>query len=463
MKPDNQRNQFGGTAGFPIRTDRLFAFASFDRTKLGGKNNYARDLLLPNERTPRLTRGNDTPANRAWIQSIIDRYPASAVPNDPRSNRTYATVIGFDWPDQDYSGRVDWQRGQDHLTARYQYTHQVRATDDVIVGEQARQDNQQQNLGVTWTKILSSRVVTELRYGLGVRDTNVNIADGNTHADRPVHRLAVLGHDHRQRRHVSDSARPARQSVRREPLVGVRAQPLVQGRHRHPQPAARRLRRQQLARAVDVQPRVRRRHLRHAVRRVPRRLHRVVHDRLRAVSAREPDRREQLLRRRQLAHPSDADVESRVPLRVRRRARRERGSDQLRLRCRQRQLRAAARHGVDASGGDWVAYLVHRRGRRRLVAARRLRHLPRPRLPVRVFTERRQPAHQSAERARAPDHDNAWHSQRLRSHAGLRLRARSADHPALHHPRRRESGDAVHPSVERRPTSASCRGARACA
>ncbi len=146
---------------------------------MGGKNNYARDLLLPNERTPRLTRGNDTPANRAWIQSIIDRYPASAVPNDPRSNRTYATVIGFDWPDQDYSGRVDWQRGPDHLTTRYQYTHQVRATDDVILGEQAKQDNQQQNLGVTWTKILSSRVVTELRYGLGVRDTNVNIADGN--------------------------------------------------------------------------------------------------------------------------------------------------------------------------------------------------------------------------------------------------------------------------------------------
>ena len=53
--------------------------ASIGRSS-GGKQNYARDLLLPNERTPRLTRGNDTPANRAWIQSIIDRYPASAVP-----------------------------------------------------------------------------------------------------------------------------------------------------------------------------------------------------------------------------------------------------------------------------------------------------------------------------------------------------------------------------------------------
>ena len=42
-----------------------------------------------------------------------------------------------------------------------------------------------------------------------------------------------------------------------------------------------------------------------------------------------------------------------------------------------------------------------RQRRRRRVAARRLRHLPRPRLPVGLLAERRQPADQSAERARA--------------------------------------------------------------
>ena len=223
VKPDNQRNQFGGTAGFPIRTDRLFGFVSFDRTKLGGKNNYARDLLLPNERTPRLTRGNDTPANRAWIQSIIDRYPASAVPNDPRSNRTYATVIGFDWPDQDYSGRVDWQRGPDHLTTRYQYTHQVRATDDVILGEQAKQDNQQQNLGVTWTKILSSRMVDRaaLRPGRARHQRQHRRRATTT----PIVRFTASpfsGTTIGNAGTVSDSARPARQSDRLQPLVGVR-------------------------------------------------------------------------------------------------------------------------------------------------------------------------------------------------------------------------------------------------
>lgn len=186
-KDDNQRHQFGGTAGFPIRSNRLFGFAAFDRTKLEGTRPYARDLLLPNELSkPRLTRGNDTPENRAWIESIIARYPAGASPNDPRSNRTYATNINFNWPDEDYSGRLDWQMGPDSITGRYQYTHQIRDTQDVIIGEQAKQDNAQQNLGITWTKIASSNLVWEARYGLGLRDTNVNIAAGN---DTPIVRF----------------------------------------------------------------------------------------------------------------------------------------------------------------------------------------------------------------------------------------------------------------------------------
>src|SRR5689334_18226527 len=49
VKPDNQRHQYGGTAGFPIKMDRLFGFVSFDRVRLTGTQSYARDILLPNE------------------------------------------------------------------------------------------------------------------------------------------------------------------------------------------------------------------------------------------------------------------------------------------------------------------------------------------------------------------------------------------------------------------------------
>ena len=186
-KPDNQRHQYGGTVGFPILENRLFGFASLDRTRLKGTANSARDLFLPLELAkPRLTRGNDTPQNRAWIDSILTRYPAGVTPNDPRSNRTYATVIGTNQPDEDYSSRADWQLGHDSLIARYQYTHQIRESDDVIVGEATRQNNKQQNLGVTWTKIYANNLLGEFRYGLGLRRTRVDVAAGN---DTPIVRF----------------------------------------------------------------------------------------------------------------------------------------------------------------------------------------------------------------------------------------------------------------------------------
>ena len=142
-KPENHRAEYGFTAGFPIIRDDLFGFVSLDRTERKGKTDYARDLFLSSElAAPRLTRGNDNPANRAFIDSILARYPQGVTSNDPRSNRTYATQINFNQPDEDYSGRLDWNAtASNQVTTRYQYTHQIREADDVIVGEQAPQNN----------------------------------------------------------------------------------------------------------------------------------------------------------------------------------------------------------------------------------------------------------------------------------------------------------------------------------
>ena len=190
-KPIRQRSQYGFTAGFPIMRNQLFGFVNVDRTKSDGQNIFTRDLILPSEiARPWLTRGNDTPANRAFIQSVLDRFPSSLTPNDPRSNRTFTGVNEINFPDQDYSGRVDWNLNSSNtFTGRYQYTHQLRETSDVIIGEQPVQDNEQQNFGANWTHVLSSRMVGELRYGLGVRSTNVNILAGN---DTPIIRFVGM-------------------------------------------------------------------------------------------------------------------------------------------------------------------------------------------------------------------------------------------------------------------------------
>lgn len=188
-KPIATRDQYGFTLGLPVIQNTMFAFGSLDRVKNDGENPYTRDVFLPEEiARPWLTRGNDTPANRVWIQSILDRFPSSLTPNDARSPRTAATIAEFDWPAQDYTGRLDWAPDPANtVTGRYQWTNQKFGTRDVIVGENALQDNTQQNLGLTWTRVMSPTLVGEFRYGLGLRSTNVNIAAGN---DTPIVRFS---------------------------------------------------------------------------------------------------------------------------------------------------------------------------------------------------------------------------------------------------------------------------------
>jgi outer membrane receptor protein involved in Fe transport len=186
-----RRNQFGFTSGFPIFKDKLFSFISLDHTENTGANNYNRDVFTMAERNPAnwflQTPANDTPANRAFIQSVIERYK-NAVPNDPAAGpRVFRGQQGFDFPARDYSGRLDWNpRESDNVTARWQYTRQKFVADDIIIGERADQNHKQQNFGTTWTHLFSSSVVGEFRYGLGLRTTLVNIAAGN---DTPILRF----------------------------------------------------------------------------------------------------------------------------------------------------------------------------------------------------------------------------------------------------------------------------------
>jgi hypothetical protein len=191
IKAVSRRNQFGFTSGFPVIQNRLFGFVSLDHTENTGANNISRDVFTPAERNPSSwflqTPANDSPGNRAFIQSVMDRF-ANVVPNDPASGRrVWRGQQGFDFPARDYSGRFDWNpRQQDNIFGRWQYTRQRFVADDVIPGERADQNHKQQNFGLSWTHLFSAETVGEFRYGLGLRTTLVNIADGN---DTPVIRF----------------------------------------------------------------------------------------------------------------------------------------------------------------------------------------------------------------------------------------------------------------------------------
>lgn len=184
-KPVTRRNQYGFTAGFPIFKNHLFGFISFDQKRESGAINVVRDLLTAQERTQPLTLVNDTPANRAFVQSVIARF-ANVLPNDPSSSaRTFRGQRPFNRPLDDYSGRLDWNpREADNFFARWQYTRQIfDNSDSVVLGEATRQNNKQQNIGFTWTHLFSAKTVGEFRYGLGLRTTLVGIKAGN---DTPI-------------------------------------------------------------------------------------------------------------------------------------------------------------------------------------------------------------------------------------------------------------------------------------
>lgn len=191
-KPDNYRRQYGATAGFPIVRDVLFGFVNYDSVEFKGNTIVSRPLILPSDMAlPRLTLGNDTPANRAWQDAILARFPSNATPNAPQlSPRAFQYPQFADYPDRDYSARIDWNAGaSNNMNARYQHSSQVRENAELIIGEQTLQDNEQSNFGVTWTNVLGGTTVQEGRYGLGVRSTNVDILAGN---DTPVVRFAAI-------------------------------------------------------------------------------------------------------------------------------------------------------------------------------------------------------------------------------------------------------------------------------
>jgi hypothetical protein len=186
--PNRTRTVLGMTAGFPVVRDKLFGFVSGETNATEGQDLRTRDLPPADvANIPRLTLGNDTPANRAFIDNILGRFAGLTANRPDLGPRQFSREFDVNFPDDDYSARLDFDPvSNHHLNSRYQYSTNLRETTEFIPGENAVQDHKQSNLGINYTHVITQNVVGEARYGLGIRDTNVNILAGN---DTPIVRF----------------------------------------------------------------------------------------------------------------------------------------------------------------------------------------------------------------------------------------------------------------------------------
>jgi hypothetical protein len=192
--PEFQRNQFGGTAGGPIRKNKIFVFGGYERLSLrqAGANLTTVTVPTPLERqgdfsqsgtviydalsTPRVAFANDKiPQSMLNPQALvaINAVPAANVPGTINKYTNKNEVLRQD--SNNYSIRGDYNLNQNiTLFGRYATTRESDNTPGTTPGYSAIGYALPQNVAFGLTAVLSPRMMNEFRAGFN----RMNYANG---------------------------------------------------------------------------------------------------------------------------------------------------------------------------------------------------------------------------------------------------------------------------------------------
>jgi hypothetical protein len=193
--PKNQRNQFGGTIGGPIRRNKMFFFTAYERltlrqagvglttvlvpTGLERQGNFTQspgtffdpDTLSSGTRTP--FPNNIIPANRI---NPITRAAMSAMPLPNSGGNNFVNSAGIVKQDgHNGSARVDYNLSETSLLfGRFSIADEASITPDLVPGRDRIGAVRPQNASLGWNKVLNATQVNELRLGFN----RLNFTDG---------------------------------------------------------------------------------------------------------------------------------------------------------------------------------------------------------------------------------------------------------------------------------------------
>lgn len=203
-KEDLQWNQGGGTLGGPIRRDQAFFFASYEGFRRTFSNSFVTNVPTAEQKqgifastiidpaTGLAFANNTIPTNR-WDPlgaKLLALYPDANQPGRAGSGGRIIENYAVQRDGKENTNKVDFRTdyrlsSSSRLMARYSFLRQAINRDAIFpgladgVGNQGEQFNQNHSVGLTWTKVMGSRMVNEARVGYNYTNARFAHATAN--------------------------------------------------------------------------------------------------------------------------------------------------------------------------------------------------------------------------------------------------------------------------------------------